>query len=60
MYVVLFPYYFLQEVFALAFGVTVSEGAPLTFSAIHLITNYMPAIILIVLGWWLYRKEEGE
>jgi len=61
LYILLFPYYFLQETFTLAFGVTVTEGSPWTSMLILNVIDYVPAVILILLGWWMYRRSwEGD
>jgi hypothetical protein len=53
LFVALFPYYLLQNLFATLFNVSgTSSNVGVYFM------NYITPIILIVLGWWIYKKGE--
>jgi hypothetical protein len=57
LYILLFPYYFLQETLALILGVSVSEAPQWGWNSMLLIVNYVPAIILLIVGWLLYSRR---
>jgi len=54
LYILLFPYYFLQEVFYLMFT-PITSGPPWMFNLIHFTINYAPSIILILVGFKLLK-----
>jgi hypothetical protein len=57
LYVMLLPYYLLQEAFAYAAGTLTAAGAvPETFNLAYTLINYLPAAILIAVGWLLWRS----
>jgi hypothetical protein len=61
LYILLFPYFFLQELLSLIFT-PITAGPPWMFNLIYDIINYAPAFILIFAGFMLlqYGKKEAK
>jgi len=55
LYILLFPYYFLQELFSLIFT-PITSGPPWMFNLIHFIISYAPSVILILVGFKLLKR----